>query len=159
MAALVGLFKKEYPVSFTPKIIQAIELALKPRTSSLLKPSEIIKIAQEVEHALRNELALVSDPLVLSASDLFHALKQLAVRFPIEHRTTDTECQCNQFLDNLDCRHTCALRILKEANGGVQVPLMPLAQLEPVKRTGAAKLARARAVAQQRKKPSPRKKK
>lgn len=52
--------------------------------------------------------------------EMLIALKQLAVRFPLEFKTTThpPKCTCNQFTDNDFCRHLDALAAIDKAEGG-----------------------------------------
>ena len=41
-------------------------------------------------------------------------LENLAMRFPLEHRTTEKKCECLQFEDQGSCRHLRAINFLQE---------------------------------------------
>jgi hypothetical protein len=56
--------------------------------------------------------------LIEAAPEMLNALKCLVARFEIERPdTTATDCECNQFHDQGDCRHTLALRAIAKAEG------------------------------------------
>lgn len=60
--------------------------------------------------------------LMAAAPEMLQALKTLAERFYIEHRTDNErngewECGCNQFQDNNECRHIAALKTIAKAEG------------------------------------------
>lgn len=41
-------------------------------------------------------------------------LENLAIRFPLEHRTTEKSCACIQFEDQDSCRHVRTINFLQE---------------------------------------------
>ena len=60
-------------------------------------------------------------PKLLKQRDiLLEAAKGIAVRFSLEHQTTNKRCHCLQFEDNQYCRHLYLLAAIAKAEGSQQ---------------------------------------
>lgn len=85
-----------------------------------LTASQGLKAIKALRAHLPEVFAMADDPMFLNAADTLNALECLVARFVVDRNTekaTGNFCNCNQFMDQDDCRHAMAIRAVEKSKG------------------------------------------